>query len=327
MRRSRVALVATANSTFVQWDREILQERFDVVDVGWRGKHSIPHLVWAVRGCDVAVSWFALDHAYGACRVARLFGRRSVVVVGGVDAAKWTELGYGAHLDPAVSRRSRYALAQSDRVLVVDDSLREEIARNTGIRRPEIVTVPLGFDTDLYRPDDRPKTNVLTVGFVTDVNLRRKGLETFVQAARLLPDLSFVLVGAAPSAATDHLRSQAPPNLRLLPPLGLSDLLEEYRRARVYVQASEYEGLPSALGEAMACGCVAVGTSVGGIPSLIGDTGFYVPPADPIATAKAIRSAYDSGRGDHARQRIAALFPRSKRRDALHRIIDDLVGP
>ena len=317
MKQARVAFVASGDSTFVQRDRSILQDAFRLRNVEWNGKRSIPHLAWAVLRSDVTFAWFALDHAYGACRLAEIFGRKSIVVVGGVDVARVPELGYGAHLDPRMGSRSRYALAHSDRVLVVHDSLREEIAQNTGIRRSEIVTVPLGFDTQFFAGDGRPRDTVLTVGFVTDVNIRRKGLDTFVEAAGRLPDLPFVLVGAKPSAATDRLKAAAPPNVEFLPPLEPQVLREEYRRARVYVQASLYEGLPSALGEAMACGCVPVGTRVAGIPDLIGDTGFYVPERDPDATAAGIREAYESDLGGAARRRIEERFSRERRKQAL----------
>src|SRR2546422_2778569 len=202
MGRIRVAFVSRGDSSFVQTDRRILAERYSVRNVPWNGKRSIPNLVLSVARSNIAFSWFALDHAYAACRVARVFGRKSIVVVGGVDAAKAVDLGYGTRRDSAVARRNRIALERSDRVLVVDDFLREEIARNAGINRPEIRTVPLGFDTGVYRPDNGPRPNVLTVGYVTDDNVRRKGLETFVRAARLLPDLPFVLVGAGTSAAS-----------------------------------------------------------------------------------------------------------------------------
>jgi glycosyltransferase involved in cell wall biosynthesis len=248
------------------------------------------------------------------------------VVVGGVDAAKVPEMGYGAHINPRVASRSRYALARSDRVLLVDDSLRDEIARNAGVRRPEIITVPLGFDTTLFCPDEGPRSNVLTVGYVTDVNLRRKGLETFVAAARLLQDLPFVLVGANPGPSTDRLRALAPSNVRLMPALSTPELLEEYRRARVYVQVSQYEGLPSALGEAMACGCIPVGTRIAGIPTLIGDSGFYVPQNDVDATARAIREAYDTDLGDRPRRRIEERFSQGQRQRALVEIIESLMS-
>lgn len=325
MRPLRIAFVASSDSTFIRRDREILREFASVTDVRWNGIHSIPRLAWAVLRSDATFSWFALDHAYGACRLARMFRRKSLVVVGGVDAAKVPEMGYGAHIDPKVAARSRYALAHSDRVLLVDDSLREEIARNAGVRRPEIITVPLGFDTTFFCPDEGPRANVLTVGYVTDVNLRRKGLETFMAAARLLPDLPFVLVGANPGPSTDRLRALAPPNVRLVPGLSTPELLEEYRRARVYVQVSRYEGLPSALGEAMASGCIPVGTRVAGIPTLIGDTGPYVAVEDVEGTAAAIRAAYGTGDGTAARSRIVEHFSLERRRCTLRELLETVV--
>ncbi len=326
MRRLRVAFVASNESTFIRRDREMLAKSFEVRNVRWSGIHSIPSLAWAVLRSDATFSWFALDHAYGACRLARIFGRKSLVVVGGVDVARVAEISYGAHLNPKVSRRSRYALDHSDRVLLVDESLRGEIARNTGIQRPEIVTVPLGFDSDFYTPDGGPKTGVLTVGYVSETNLRRKGLLTFVRAARFLPDLPFVLVGADDSPASQTLRSEAPPNVQLLPPCDEVALREYYRRARAYVQVSSYEGLPNALADAMACGCVPVGTRVAGIPRLIGDTGYYVPVDDAAETAKAIRSAFESDRGDMARARIVNEFSLASRERAIRGMIEELAG-
>jgi len=325
VKRLRIAFVASSDSTFIQRDRELLRRFAAVRDVSWTGIRSIPRLAWAVMRSDAAFAWFALDHAYGACRLARLFRRKSFVVIGGVDVANVPGLGYGAYIDPKTAARSRYVLLHADRILVVDDSLREEIVRNAGVRRPEIVTIPLGFDTDFFSPDVGPRQDVLTVGYVTDVNLRRKGLETFVKAARSLPDLPFVLVGAMPNSATDHLREISPANVRLVPPLSVRDLLEAYRRARVYVQVSEYEGLPSALGEAMACGCVPVGTRTAGIPTLIDDTGFYVDVGDVEATANAIRAAYASPRGNIVRDRILERFSHERRRRNLQDLVEAVV--
>ncbi len=326
MARIRVALIAAAESSFVATDRRLLERRFDVRYVPWNGKRSIPSLIWAVARSDVAFAWFALDHAYGAVRVARLLGRKSVVMVGGGDAAKVPELGYGVHLDPAKGRRSAYAMAKADRLLVVDDALRGEIERNAGIRRNDVVTVPLGFDTKQFSPDEGPRSTVLTVGVVDDINVRRKGLDTFARAAALLPDLPFVLIGGRQNEATRKLRSIAPPNLQIMDRVDDDELREAYRRSRVYVQLSEYEAFGSAVGEAMACGCVPVGTMVGGIPTLIGDTGVYAPVGDPAGAADAIRTAYSRGGGDDARARIVEHFPIDRRRAALREIVDGLVG-
>lgn len=326
MRPGRVAFVASGNWTFVQRDRETIAETFQVRNVQWKGKRSLVPLARAVLRSDIAFSWFALDHAYVATRLTHLLGKPSVVVVGGVDAARVPELGYGAYLNPVMAARGHYVFAHADRVVVVDDSLREEIARNARVRRSEIVTIPLGFDTNFFRPAEGPRTSVLTVGFVNETNVRRKGLDTFVKVAALLPDIPFVLVGATRSVATDRLRAQAPQNVRFVPPQMPSELLHEYQRARVYVQASIYEGLPAALGEAMACGCVPVGSRVAGIPTLVDDVGFLVPPGDVEATARAVRDAYTSPLQDAARRRIAVQFPAERRKQALVALFDDLMG-
>jgi glycosyltransferase involved in cell wall biosynthesis len=324
MARVRVALIAAAESSFVSTDRRLLEETFLVRYVPWNGKRSIPALVGAIARSDVAFAWFALDHAYGACRIARLLGRKSVVMVGGADAARVPGLGYGVHLDPVRGRRSAYAMAHADRLLVVDDALRGEIERNAGIQRPDVLTVPLGFDTERFFPDGGPRTTVLTVGVVDGINLRRKGLETFVRAARLLPDLPFLLIGGRPNSATQTLRSMAPPNLRILDRVSEDGLIEAYRRARVYVQLSEYEAFGSSVGEAMACGCIPVGTRVGGIPTLIGDAGVYAPVGDPGGAADAIRAAYGREGGAAARSRILETFPLERRRRALREVVEGL---
>ncbi|HYT00871.1 MAG TPA: glycosyltransferase family 4 protein [Thermoplasmata archaeon] len=326
MRPPRIAFVSSTKSSFIEIDRTFLADNYPLRSVLWRGKRSIPALISAIARCDVVFAWFALDHAYGACRVARTFGRKSVVVVGGVDAARRPDLGYGVYLQPRQAARSRYAVLHADRVLVVDDFLREELARNAGVRRREIVTVPTGFDVDRFTPDNGARTNVLTVGAVVDANVRRKGLETFVRTAAYHPDLPFVLVGGRPNEATVRLRRMATPNVRILPIVSEAELLEQYRRARVYVQASLYEGLPNALGEAMACGCIPVGTRVAGIPTLMGDAGYYVPEEDPAATADAIRQAFDRGNGEAARNRIVGGFTIQRRQAALRETIDRLAA-
>ena len=61
-----------------------------------------------------------------------------------------------------------------------------------------------------------------------------------------------------------------------------------YRDADVAVLSSVSEGHPFALLEAMARGVPVVSTRVGGVPELVGEAGWLVPPRDPDALAKAL---------------------------------------
>jgi glycosyltransferase involved in cell wall biosynthesis len=79
------------------------------------------------------------------------------------------------------------------------------------------------------------------------------------------------------------------------------------------------EGLPNALCEAMLCGCVPVGTKRNGIPTAIGDCGFYVPYDDPKAAAEAIKKrlaqeTWEKGQQTGSRR---AFHQREERRGSL----------
>lgn len=87
-------------------------------------------------------------------------------------------------------------------------------------------------------------------------------------------------------------------------------------RAGVFVMPSFGEGLGLALQEAVAAGCPAVGSRVGGIPELIehGENGLLVPPGDPAALADALAQlAADAG----LRARLGARGPELIRRKAM----------
>jgi glycosyltransferase involved in cell wall biosynthesis len=81
-----------------------------------------------------------------------------------------------------------------------------------------------------------------------------------------------------------------------------------------FVLASAWEGMPLALGEAMAMEKPVVATDVGGVRELVGDAGAIVPAKNPDSLAQAMlaqmRTAPEARRslGRSARKRIQSLF-------------------
>jgi len=81
----------------------------------------------------------------------------------------------------------------------------------------------------------------------------------------------------------------------------------------LFVMASHWEGLPSAVGEAMAAGLPVVATAVGDVPWLLGDAaGLLVPPHQPEALAAALIELLDdpprrAAMGQAARSLVAGL--------------------
>ena len=70
-------------------------------------------------------------------------------------------------------------------------------------------------------------------------------------------------------------------------------LTELYQQSDIFVRPSRSEGLGSAFLEAMAAGCITIGTPVGGIPDFLidGSTGFLSKPEDSDDLVRVLRKA------------------------------------
>jgi glycosyltransferase involved in cell wall biosynthesis len=145
----------------------------------------------------------------------------------------------------------------------------------------------------------------------------QKGLEDLVAAAGLLrnePDLHVVVAGDGPAHADVRAlidRSGLSDRMHLLGER--TDIARLLARADLFVLPSRFEGLPSAVIEAMAAALPVVATEVGGVPELVtpGSTGWLVPRGAPVALADAIRAALASDLGAigrAGRRRAQELF-------------------
>lgn len=70
-----------------------------------------------------------------------------------------------------------------------------------------------------------------------------------------------------------------------------SDIPDLLSQADIFVLASEFEGLPTVVLEAMACQCYVVATDCGGTAEIMGETGQLVPTKNSQALADALQHA------------------------------------
>ena len=92
----------------------------------------------------------------------------------------------------------------------------------------------------------------------------------------------------------------------------------------VFALPSRYEGLPTAVVEAMMCGVPVVATAVNAVSDVVipGETGLLVPPQRPDLLADAVRYLVDQPAvamrlADTARARLGDRFGERALRDAL----------
>jgi glycosyltransferase involved in cell wall biosynthesis len=316
------------NTSFIRDEIELLSRHFRLdVRIG-AGVRAPLDILRRARRADISFSWFGSVYTFFMVLGAKLGRGGSIIVLGGVDTAKDPELGYGIWLSRWKGVLLRWALRNADKVLAVDASLIDELRRSSGWDAARVEVLPTGYDIDRLTPGDRREDLVLTVAVCDTVDRAKlKGIDLMIAAAAQLPDVRFRAIGIHPHVI-DAMRDAAPPNIELLPPVPREELITHYRAATIYCQVSRREGLPNALCEAMLCGCIPVGTRVGGIPTAIGQTGFVIAKGDLDGLCRSIRSGLAMPReaSDAARDRIARLFSRERREKALVGIINGIAA-
>ncbi len=286
--------------------------------------------VWrAVRRSDAVFVWFGWNAA--VVLMAWLLRKPAVIVAGGGDVICVPEIGYGVARDSLFFWLITLGYRIARKTLLFSEGSRAEYVRRRGVRPENAEMLYLGVDSARFCPGGRPKSRaVLTVSYVSESALKRKGLLTFVEAARLAQNVEFRIVGLVQEAsAVQKLVSGAPPNVKFLGYLEEPDLLSEFQAARAYAQLSHHEGFGLSLAEAMACECIPVVTARGSIPEVVGDTGHVVPVDDPAAAAAAIRRAVwedDAAKGRAARARIVERFPSARREAGLRAAMQEILG-
>ncbi len=331
-KKIKIIFVKNITRSFTENDIGILQKHFDVrvVDFVLNRKNlkgtltTVLNMVKGILWADLTFSWFADIHAYIAVRLSKIFRKKSIVVVGGYEVAKVPEIGYGSMLNPKSTHRVKYVLENANKILAVSEFNKKEILKYTNPENVELVYN--GIDCDKFKLKGKKEDLVITVGYVVDHAIKRKRYDVFVNAAKYLPNVKFMLIGEYVDDSIEYLKSLASSNIEFTGFVSDEELLRYYQKAKVYCQLSMYESFGVAPAEAMLCGCIPVVTNNAALPEVVGDTGFYAPYGDEKATAEAIKEALKSDKGKEARERIKKMFPIERREKRLIEIIRGLVG-
>lgn len=191
--------------------------------------------------------------------------------------------------------------------------------------------IPNGFDTRLFKPDSSARErmrhelgiseNAPVIGLIARFDPMKDHV-TFFHAAHILLrshlNAHFILAGRGISEENSELMTliqdfKKHDNIHLLGER--SDIPQILPALDIVSLSSAWgEGLPNAIGEAMAAGVPCVVTDVGDSRILVGDTGHVVPKMNPEITARAWKQLIDAGPdhmhllGSKARKRIEQYY-------------------
>lgn len=178
----------------------------------------------------------------------------------------------------------RAGLRRTARVIAVDPGTAAWYTRRYPWLAERTVVVPVAVDTDRFRPMDRQaartrwnvraKHALLYAGRLS----MEKRVAEIIQAIPGVPGTELLIAGEGPDES--RLRTLArTAAVRFLGPVAHDQMPQLMNAADALVLVSEYEGMPTVVVEALACGIPVVATPVGGIPEIVvpGRTGWLVP--------------------------------------------------
>jgi glycosyltransferase involved in cell wall biosynthesis len=326
----RVLYVHSRKASFVAIDREILAQRYEVEDLYQPGRWPDPlKVIRGVLRANVVFGWFASWHTFLPITLAWLLRKPSVLVIGGFDVANMPDIGYGHQQGGLRKHASRWMFRRAGRLVTNSEYSLSEIDRNTPIPPSEVTVIHHGVPDPFGGLPEEPKERMaLTVGAVDRSTLVQKGQLPFARASKELPDVRFMLAGKWLDDAVEELRAAGGENLELTGWLSDGELLDAYRRAALYVQASRHEGFGLAVAEAMLAGCVPVVTNVTAMPEVVGEAGILIESQHPAEVTAGVRRALElsPAAGAAARERILTAFPMERRCEGILRVVEEALG-
>ncbi len=325
-------------SSFVQLDAAILATQYSVEVLSFSRLKS-PKILWtfltvgkkaAREHISCILMWFSVPHfAPVIVMLAKIFRVKVLAITGGFDVSYVPDIGWGEMGSWWKRMLQRFTLHSVDCILPFSNFSRNDTLHYA----PENITSTLypGIDLKRFKPSDNKKDLIITTCHVINrFTIIQKGLDIFARCAAALPEFSFIIIGKIDTldASAQKFVQTAPGNLQFTGKyISDDELLLLYQRAGVYVQVSAHEGFGIACAEAMACGCIPVGTYDTSLPEVIGNAGYLVPYNDPQATVDAIKSAMNSQNiGYDPRKRVEENFSIEKRTFGLISIMKQLIG-
>lgn len=282
------------------------------------------------------------SHSFHANMIARMLSmlvRGPVVLstVHNVYEGGWTRM-LGYRLTDGLSRRTTAVSAVAA----------DRFVRLKAVPQAKMAVVTNGIDTVEYAPDaarrrvTRAAMGVgeefawLAAGRIAPAKDYPNLLRAFAGVRARCGSARLWIAGEGSGAEYEKVRA-------LAAELGLGDAVEwlGLRRDMAalldavdgFVLGSAWEGMPLAVGEAMAMEKPVVATDAGGVRELVGDAGMVVPARDAGALAAAMDAMMRRSAGDRrslgraARERIESRFSMTARADEWEGLYRELIAP
>lgn len=315
----------------------------DYVEVPER--HSFDPSVWPALRRLVRQRQIDIIHGHDyKTDLLTLMLARAEGVVPLATAHGWT--GHSARERYAYYPLDRWILSRFPHVVAVSEQIRQTLIAS-GSRPERVTTILNGIDPSLFQHSAAGRARVRASLGLTDSHTLlgsvgrlepQKRFDLLIQAFHTLsagrPDLRLAIAGDGSERSTLHAQVvRLGLESRCLMLGHRADVVDVLSAVDVFVQASDYEGTPNSVLEAMALALPIVATTAGGTDQLVADCvhGLLVPcgRAEPIASAIVDTLADPvaaAARAAAARHRVETDLSFESRMARLERVYEGIVA-
>ncbi len=295
---NKILFIYQKEWSFVRTDLEILSAKYHLtryqfkpvkglIRTAFEMLKQILFLLFNIWKFDSVFIWFADYHSFLPVLFAKLTGKRSYVVIGGYDICRIKSLNYGVF----ITKFRGFFASQSMKMCTCNLTVSNYVDRKVKWIFPKAKTQLIYNSVRLANDvtEGKKKDIILTVGQIDNIQtFLRKGIDTFIEVAKLLPEYKFIVVGIDPGKF-QHYLSNISDNIIFYQRVQQNELIKFYADAKIYAQFSRMDTFCLTLAEAMLFECIPVITNEGGMPEVAGTTGAIVK-RDSDLISKVIRN-------------------------------------
>jgi glycosyltransferase involved in cell wall biosynthesis len=215
----------------------------------------------------------------------------------------------------------KLSLNRIDRYIAVNRGTMDYYSEKEPRLSGRISVIPVGIDINLFRPMDKGLMRE-RYGFEKDEGIilfigrfsQEKGLdlllEAFADLKGTVPSSRLVLLGSGPEKAKleQSITRGGIKDVVFMEPVPHDKIPELINCADVFVLCSMYEGMPTVVLEALACGVPVVATDVGDVCLVVknGETGYLVKERGSSLIAEGLMEVMDRGRDSYSSRCVEA---------------------
>ena len=174
LNRKKVFIFSPFNSPFIEVDKKILAEFALVTHVVSSKIKAVLKIFKGVLSNDIIYCWFGSIYAGYAALLSKLISKKSIIVIGGVDAVAVPQFNYGIWLNPWKAFFLKKTLPLADFILVVAPNLKENLKKFISYSGENIFYLPTGYNFEYWKPKGDKEDFILSVGACDSINYWRK---------------------------------------------------------------------------------------------------------------------------------------------------------